>query len=41
LWSTKDERGRAGETWGEFRSRNADLFDDCPGMEAAQAAALE
>lgn len=24
------ERSRPGETWGEFRARNADLFDDCP-----------
>ena len=29
------ERARPGETWGDFRARNADLFDDCPGMQAA------
>ena len=26
------ERFRQGETWGEFRARNTDLFDDCPRM---------
>ncbi len=28
------ERARPGETWGEFRDRNADLFDDCPGTQS-------
>lgn len=29
------ERSRTGESWGEFRARNADLFDDFPRMAAA------
>ena len=28
------ERSRPGETWGEFRDRNADLFDDCPRVQS-------
>ena len=29
------ERSRTGECWGEFRARNADLFDEFPRMAAA------
>jgi hypothetical protein len=28
------ERSRQGETWSEFRTRNTDLFDECPRMQA-------
>lgn len=28
------ERSRQGETWDEFRARNADLFDDYPRLQA-------
>jgi hypothetical protein len=29
------ERARADEDWSEFRKRNADLFDERPGVKAA------
>jgi hypothetical protein len=29
------ERSRQDESWGEFRARNTDLFDDCPRMPAS------